>query len=937
MEHARRQDITRLTEKLKEMKDSGVYAGKRDMALTVATDLISNLSKEPKGKRYSAAARAWMGVLRAATGTAKYNIATASLGLAHESTARAWNRGDGKVVFNCQATESDFELLAQLYTGLMSTHNIEPGTVLVSFAEDETALIPKAEYDATTRTLVGFCGTKCARECVTAKECKGIGCLDGHACVANHDVLIHDGDDAYADLTKQHKRAQTGTYGRVVMIRPHDANLPPFPCLWTATCNRFTCNEYVLPQWDTLHKLWDKHLRTVVGPIIDHASDGDARRRKAMLLYSHLQGVPVALRYTLTDCEGFVFTGKFKDNRRHCLPVLYSCQDWIHNGKKIVQCFVRACMALELGPHTAHIGLLHALFGAFAPHEHGLRITDLDRIGYNAMDWDSAQRLFSQQALQCLTQLSTGQGGHARDPGLHGTLMFLRLVRRYVGMFASKRRTYVQRVQDAGFVCMCLRLWKCWVKFTPQPDVEPQDRRKLENAWVTRETFQDVLLSCHYVVLLIMAHRDYYPTRSPVFWLTGTDACEDFFSSLGSFVENKRVYTFLAALQTIRSKYWAKRTAMEHDLSTEGRRRRREKVPWDEDTPEDAWDGPGNWPTDDEMRAAWKAGLLEARAWAEECEMKPPREGAGLPAWWNAPHMHDNIEKPLGPNEDPDDGDGEDPDDAEGAGGDDDDADDDAGPGDDPGSDDDVRSVHMVDSGSDDDSVVVMNPPGFDPQDHEEAWQENAGEVLAGANELILEAGHFMNVPNKGPTHIRTILKWLTDGVANVSADRTVRVRSAGDDAGADGAADEDGAAIHHLHEDEWLVGIGDDVACKFASERGGAPTADIGRILRMRKKGKRGAYLDYSRPVNIAGDRKSLGNLYFVCCWYKKTRGRDRRTYTYNAVRMQQVHVTTIICPINLTHEPATNTYKADAEEMRVLTRSIGGAEELDIGELVR
>ena len=197
-----------------------------------------------------------------------------------------------------------------------------------------------------------------------------------------------------------------------------------------------------------------------------------------MLLYAMTSCVQVEHQYTLLDCAGFVFTG----NRRMGDPVLYGCQDWIHNGKKVVQCFVRACHVLALGPHTAYIGLLQALFTAFAPHQHGLHKTDLNRIGYNAMDWDSALRLFTQRALRCLTQLTNGEGRHAANPGLHGTLMFLRLVRRYVGMFASKRRTYVQRVQDAGFVCMCLRLWKCWIMFTDQPGVAEEDRRMLEHS-----------------------------------------------------------------------------------------------------------------------------------------------------------------------------------------------------------------------------------------------------------------------------------------------------------------------------------------------------------------------------------------------------------------------------------------------------------------------
>ena len=254
----------------------------------------------------------------------------------------------------------------------------------MAIAEDETALIAKAEFDCVTHSLVGYCGTRCARRCTTAPECLAAGCADVHGCVANHEIPLATGDGAYAALTKQHDAAQTGTRGRVFMICPHDENLPRFPCLWTATCDRFECNDYVLEQWDLLHTLLDRHLKAVIGRCIDHASDGDPWRRKAMLLYSLPACVLVARQYTLTACEGFVFTGyaRYGDD-----PELFNCQDWIHNGKKMVQCLVHASRSLALGHHTAHIGLLATIRTRFAHHEHGTHATDLDRLGYNAMDW----------------------------------------------------------------------------------------------------------------------------------------------------------------------------------------------------------------------------------------------------------------------------------------------------------------------------------------------------------------------------------------------------------------------------------------------------------------------------------------------------------------------------------------------------------------------
>ena len=85
-----------------------------------------------------------------------------------------------------------------------------------------------------------------------------------------------------------------------------------------------------------------------------------------------------------------------------------------------------------------------------------------------------------------------------------------------------------------------------------------------------------------------------------------------------------------------------------------------------------------------------------------------------------------------------------------------------------------------------------------------------------------------MEVPGQGLVHIRTVIKWLTDGVKNVSADRSLRVQQEGG-----GEAE---ARPRDLHVEEWLVGIGDDIACRLIKPSGQAE-ATLGRILRMRKK----------------------------------------------------------------------------------------------------
>ena len=64
-------------------------------------------------------------------------------------------------------------------------------------------------------------------------------------------------------------------------------------------------------------------------------------------------------------------------------------------------------------------------------------------------------------------------------------------------------------------------------------------------AFISQETYIDVVLSCQHAVLLIKATRDFTPNRAVHLELSGSDCCcEDFFSAKGSFVANKQESNF---------------------------------------------------------------------------------------------------------------------------------------------------------------------------------------------------------------------------------------------------------------------------------------------------------------------------------------------------------------------------------------------------------
>ena len=78
---------------------------------------------------------------------------------------------------------------------------------------------------------------------------------------------------------------QVATMGRCMMFIPLHRKLPAAVVFLAPTCNKFTAEGYVDPQWKAVREICNRVLGPVVGRIIGHASDGDARRRKLMLKY----------------------------------------------------------------------------------------------------------------------------------------------------------------------------------------------------------------------------------------------------------------------------------------------------------------------------------------------------------------------------------------------------------------------------------------------------------------------------------------------------------------------------------------------------------------------------------------------------------------------------------------------------------------------------
>lgn len=137
----------------------------------------------------------------------------------------------------------------------------------------------------------------------------------------------------------------------------------------------------------------------------------------------------------------------------------------------------------------------------------------------------------------CLLNIANGNNGVTKDVSVYGTWAFLYVAWHYTEIFFSLHASLRERIKYAAFVVIFFSLWRNWILIS--------DAFSLKQNFLTRECFQDVLLSCHFVVILISYFRDEHPDLECPLDLTGSDCCERYFSENGSFVQNRHNYTIL--------------------------------------------------------------------------------------------------------------------------------------------------------------------------------------------------------------------------------------------------------------------------------------------------------------------------------------------------------------------------------------------------------
>jgi hypothetical protein len=239
----------------------------------------------------------------------------------HETLESASYRTIGRTIaqtaFHMPVGLSDnlFRQLAEVLRNLMDALGIEK--VLWQLSDDESTITRRVSWCPRTDGPHCYCGEA----------------GEGHVCKEDSVVIVGPRARAYAIIEKAHLSMQLASYICLVMINPLHLDLPKLAVLVHGTCNRFSA-EWIKESWARLRLLVRKHVVPVIGPLVGHASDGDARRfsnqQREMLTLpqGRVKYALVADGFTLfanwDGSDSLSVTGIHEQDPRHNLATLYS-------------------------------------------------------------------------------------------------------------------------------------------------------------------------------------------------------------------------------------------------------------------------------------------------------------------------------------------------------------------------------------------------------------------------------------------------------------------------------------------------------------------------------------------------------------------------------------------------------------------------------------
>jgi len=168
---------------------NGLASGKAT-SITFIRDMLVNFNRKGHGARWSDLTKELLATLCTRGSPTALVLFSKQLGLASRRTIERYintHRRDFKLGYDAEG----FKFVEAFYKEYMSKHRIPFGSVLFTFAEDETAITGKIVWSARLRLMFGFCG-------VTHPPDGSV-----HECNCTGSTVDVSGLDAFARLKKQ--------------------------------------------------------------------------------------------------------------------------------------------------------------------------------------------------------------------------------------------------------------------------------------------------------------------------------------------------------------------------------------------------------------------------------------------------------------------------------------------------------------------------------------------------------------------------------------------------------------------------------------------------------------------------------------------------------------------------------------------------------------
>ena len=291
------------------------------------------------------------------------------------------------------------------------------------------------------------------------------------------------------ELQKLVKTETLAAYVYIYVWIPILPSAPWFPFAIVATDNKFD-HEWVFQRWRIIHRSCERYSL----PIAGHVSDGDARLRKK----------DYHINFATNACNQSWYKSHYFLN--HPLLMLsvpetieghaiFGHQDYMHLAWRLRVQLLSPKKEWEIGPGL-RVGVAHLDSLRNADGSKMLNGKDLDP--HNKQHWSGVVKMFSGKVSDELKRRNDAGEAH-----LKATYAIIVVFSAYLDSWLRDRddeRDPLDAVEEAALVLAFVMHWRYHVVTTPG--------LTLAENFLTRETFLDLVTSCHGCILRFPQFRD---------------------------------------------------------------------------------------------------------------------------------------------------------------------------------------------------------------------------------------------------------------------------------------------------------------------------------------------------------------------------------------------------------------------------------------------